>query len=163
MVYGTLKKGFRNHHLAAPYCLFIETAQFWGRLYDLPAHNCPAVEFCKPGLRGTPDYNRDARNFESILKTEDFQGMDKKLFMKAPEGDWDLLEGELIFLKEGKHVLPVLDKLESCFVENTLCYDRVTIPVLTKDNKVTPAWAYQIQTLPSQAIRSIRPSWQAAH
>lgn len=157
MVYGTLKKGFRNHHLAAPYCLSIETVQFWGRLYDLPAHACPAIEFFRSGLKGSPDYNRDSRDFARILKTEKL--MSRELFLERPAGDWDLLEGELITLKEGEVILPVLDELESCFVDEKLCYDRVIIPVLTGKKDVSLAWAYQIRELPAEALRSTLPNW----
>jgi len=41
--YGTLKKGFSNHHEYCKSALNIEPATVWGRLYNLPA-GFPALE-----------------------------------------------------------------------------------------------------------------------
>ncbi len=65
MVYGTLKRGFRNYHYAKPFCTYSEPVRFWGRLYDSP-YDCPAAMFPGRLLTGSFDYAGDLLRFEEL-------------------------------------------------------------------------------------------------
>ncbi len=170
VVYGTLKKGFRNYHYAEPYCISDEPVQFWGRLYDLPCR-CPAVQFPRLLLAGSLDYPGDLRRFSELevdwaaRQNAQYYGhgrreTDREGFLDKPSGDWTLLDGELFELQPGEPALKTLDELEFAFVENVLRYYRVAVPVITDDGRVLPAWAYEIARLPEGAERCTGASWK---
>lgn len=87
-VYGTLKKGFWNFDQFCTRAISIEPATTWGRLYQLPA-GFPALEVPESCIlaTGTADPLADTRTQNTIELPENG--------MTRPEGDWDLVHGEL--------------------------------------------------------------------
>jgi len=88
-VYGTLKKGFWNFDRFCTRAIRIEPATTWGRLYLLPA-GFPALEVPESSIlaTGTADPLADTRTQNTIELPENA--------MTRPEGDWDLVHGELM-------------------------------------------------------------------
>lgn len=129
-VYGTLKRGERNHDRFCAGAVYIEVATTPGRLYELP--------FGFPGLRvpgqnvhavGTTDYAFDARRQRQLRPLPD-----------APAG-WGTVHGEVITFDDPRR-LGVLDALEGYAPGERGLYERVLIPV-EKDGDKILAWAYQ--------------------
>jgi len=99
-VYGTLKKGFWNFDRFCTRAISIEPATTWGRLYQLPA-GFPALEVPESGVlvTGTADPLADTRTQNTIELPENA--------MNRPEGDWDLVHGELMTFANPAFDLPL--------------------------------------------------------
>ncbi|WP_159991327.1 gamma-glutamylcyclotransferase family protein [Pelistega ratti] len=130
-VYGTLKKGFRNH---AKYCstaINIELAYGWGRVYSLD-EGYPVMEVPSQSIlaRGT-----DSPSSDVFLQKHQY-------FFESPTGDWDMVQGELILFKYPDKEIPPIDALEDFNPEGQKnLYERVLITVKT-DNGFVNAWTY---------------------
>lgn len=132
-VYGTLKQGFRNYEHHCKTATRIEKAYTWGRLYELDA-GFPALAVPESSIQavGTNNYKMDAVN----------QG--KHLHFEQPSGDWDMVEGELIYFSQPDVEIPPLDDLEQ-FSPEALdnLYQRVLMTCKTEEGLVN-AWTYII-------------------
>jgi len=158
VVYGTLKRGFRNHFLVKPHLIFAKKVRFRAHLYHLDGYNCPAVLFPSFQLAksdrfiGSGDYQSDFQMASSVndIKEGSF-----------PEiaGEWDLIEGEIFELSNQLCALAVLDKLEGFLIEGDLNYTRELIPVQLEEGWEY-AWGYGMDKLPSQAERLFVDSWE---
>lgn len=131
-VYGTLKRGQRNHDNYCRDAAAILPATTVGRLFDLP--------FGFPGIRvpdsaihatGSPDYLADAR--EQQATPPRFQ---------TPEHPWSLVYGELISFPDANS-LSRLDALEGYVPGERGLYLRVLIPVMV-EAETSLAWAYAL-------------------
>ena len=133
-VYGTLKKGGRYHNRFCRGAAAIETAAVWGRLYLLP-EGFPALVV--PGSRilahGTADPLADA----ALQVRTQPGGFDR------PEGDWDLVQGELISFIDPLRDLPPIDRLEDFRPGRGGTYRRVMAAARVGD-AIRPAWLYTI-------------------
>lgn len=133
-VYGTLKKGFWNHDRFCTRAISIEPATTWGRLYQLPA-GFPALEVpesCIPAT-GTADPLADTRTQNAIQLPENA--------MTRPEGDWDLVHGELMTFANPGFDLPPIDRLEAFDPNGRCVYKRVLVAVESND-LIRPVWLY---------------------
>jgi len=133
-VYGTLKKGFWNHDRFCTRAISIDPATTWGRLYQLPAV-FPALEVpesCIPAT-GTADPLADTRTQNAIQLPENA--------MTRPEGDWDLVHGELMTFANPGFDLPPIDRLEAFDPNGRCVYTRVLVAVETND-LIRPVWLY---------------------
>ncbi len=132
-VYGTLKQGFSNHERHCKTATKIQKAYTWGRVYELDA-GYPALEIPESSIqaRGTRDYKLDAVN------------RGKHLHFEQPSGDWDLVEGELMYFSQPDIEIPPMDYLEH-FNPDGDCnmYDRIMLTFKTEDGFVN-AWTYVI-------------------
>ncbi len=102
-VYGTLKRGYRNHQRFGAQARSIKPAVVWGRRYHLNA-GFPALEVPE-GLiltRGTADPPADARRQQEI----------DTLRFGRPTGDRDPIHGELVTFTDPQRDLPPMDRLE---------------------------------------------------
>lgn len=133
-VYGTLKRGQRNHERFCRRKVGIEAATTRGRLYELP--------FGFPGLRtyerdvqavGTTDYLADAEKQHRAFPLP-----------KASIPTWDVVHGELITFDDPERRLVALDALEGYTPGEKGLYERVLIPVEVR-GKAVLAWAYEIK------------------
>ena len=131
-VYGTLKRGERNHEAYCSGALAVEEAVVRGRLYDLTA-GYPALIVLEEDVRavGTTDPLRDAAvgNRHSAVGA-------------GPAGD-PAVFGELLAFDDPEIRLPALDALEE-FVpgDPSSPYRRVLIPTFAENDTIRLAWSY---------------------
>ncbi len=133
-VYGTLKKRFWNFDRFCTRAINIEPATTWGRLYLLPA-GFPALEAPESSVlaTGTLDPLADTRTQNTIGLPENA--------MPRPEGDWDLVHGELMTFANPGFDLPPIDRLEAFDPNGRCVYTRVLVAVETSD-LIRPVWLY---------------------
>ncbi len=133
-VYGTLKKGFWNHDRFCTRAVSIEPATTWGRLYHLPA-GFPALEVPAISIlaHGTADPLADTRTQNTVELAENA--------MTRPEGNWDLVHGELMTFTNPDFDLPPIDRLEAFDPNGRCVYTRVLVAV-ESSNLIRPVWLY---------------------
>ena len=135
-VYGTLKRGFWNHDRFCSQAVGIEPATTWGRLYHLPA-GFPALEVpetCIPA-HGTADPIADARTQNSAELSGNA--------MTQPDGNWDLVHGELMTFANPCFDLPPIDRLEAFDPNGRSMYQRVLVVAEGYDGLFS-CWTYHI-------------------
>ncbi len=136
LVYGTLKRGQWNHDRFCRHALDIRPATTVGRLYDLPA-GFPALEIPQGAIlaNGTGDPLADAETQASAAPRD--------LVMPEAEGDWDVVQCELITFADPARDLPPLDRLEGFRPDGHGLYRRAL--VATRANTgVETAWVYHM-------------------
>ena len=134
-VYGTLKRGERNHVRFCRGVLRVREATVRGCLYDLP-FGFPALVVPEESIliTGTADYPADAeRHRFAVPGTAPIRG-------KA-------VHGELLTFDDPLERLPALDGLEGFRPGEKTLYRRILIPVRAGDEAL-PAWVYAVE-LPS--------------
>ena len=133
-VYGTLKQGFWNHDRFCSRAVSIEPATTWGRLYHLPA-GFPALEVPETCIlaHGTADPITDARTQNSIELSGNA--------MAQPDGDWDLVHGELMTFANPAFDLPPIDRLEGFNPNGHGMYRRVLVAAST-NKLIFGVWIY---------------------
>ena len=150
-VYGTLKKGFWNFDRFCTRAISIEPATTWGRLYQLPA-GFPALEVPESSIlsTGTADPLADTRTQNAIELPENS--------MTRPEGDWDLVHGELMTFANPGFDLPPIDRLEAFDPNGRCVYTRVLVAVETND-LIRPVWLYTMQQPENATLKRIFSAW----
>lgn len=151
-VYGTLKRGHCNHARFCAQAVDIVPAATWGRLYLLPA-GYPALEVPLQHIltRGTDDPPIDAQA----------QAAWPDLRCERPQGNWDLIEGELMTFADPLRDLPPIDRLEGYRPRGHCLYQRVLVGARYWQGLV-PAWAYDGKGMKGQGVRKLRwPEEQA--
>jgi len=131
-VYGALKRGQANHARYCANATDIVPAVTWGRIYALDL-GFPALEVPPEMIlaRGTDDPVADAATQASWPGV----GFDR------PEGDWDLVEGELMTFVDPLSDLPPIDRLEGFRPAGHCLYQRVLAPSLCAGRAMV-AWVY---------------------
>lgn len=131
-VYGTLKRGQRNHERFCREALAVREATVRGRLYDLP-FGFPALVVPEESVlaTGTTDYLADVRK----------QRGEKP----APQGPLagPAVHGELLTFDYPAQRLPTLDALEGYTPDETGLYERILVPVETTGGTLLLAWTYR--------------------
>ncbi|WP_240193428.1 gamma-glutamylcyclotransferase family protein [Desulfobulbus alkaliphilus] len=133
-VYGTLKRGFWNHDRFCASAKKIEPAMAWGRLYHLSA-GYPALVVPESIIlaHGTKD---------PLLDTQ-IQANIRFQICSRPDGDWDLVHGELVTFTDPLNDLPPIDRLEGFRPGGHSMYQRVLVAIVTQDHiNVMPVWIY---------------------
>jgi gamma-glutamylcyclotransferase (GGCT)/AIG2-like uncharacterized protein YtfP len=82
---------------------------------------------------GTADPLADTRTQDTIQLPENS--------MTRPEGDWDLVHGELMTFANPGFDLPPIDRLEAFDPNGRCVYTRVLVAVETND-LIRPVWLY---------------------
>lgn len=145
-VYGTLKRGERNHDAFCGGAMTTEETTVRGRLYDLPA-GYPALVVPEEDVHalGTADPSRDAA-----------EGGRHSAVGAGPAGDLAVF-GELLTFDDPEIRLPVLDTLEG-FVpgDPSSPYCRVLIPTFTENGATQLAWAYVVNEASGRRLPSGR-------
>lgn len=133
-VYGTLKRGERNHGRFCQGVLSVEAAVVQGRLYDLP-YGFPALVVPEANVRasGTTDYHSDAEK-------QHYASSDSK----TPSVGWDTVCGELLYFDDPERRLAALDVLEGYVPGEKGFYERVLVPVEAA-GEVVLAWVYRVE------------------
>jgi gamma-glutamylcyclotransferase (GGCT)/AIG2-like uncharacterized protein YtfP len=152
-VYGTLKKGDRDHDRVSEGVVSIEQATVRGRLFDLPVGD-PALDV--PGMDilavGTIDPAADLDTQYRFINPS-------RVPLSSDFGEWKEIEGELLTFEDAAW-LDVLDRVRGFSPYFFSNHKRVLLPVTTADGKVTTAWCYLIgEFLTSCASPSDETSW----
>lgn len=131
-VYGTLKRGERNHDRFCRGVLRVREASVHGWLYDLP-FGFPALVVPEGSslAAGTEDYAADTETQGSAVPGE------------APSWE-NVVHGELLTFGDPVTWLPALDDLEGFRPSEESMYRRILIPTRV-DGRMETAWAYTIE------------------
>ena len=142
-VYGTLKRGYRNHDRFCRSALEIQPATTWGRLYDLPA-GYPVLVVPKSAIlaHGTSDPLADAEIQMQI--DSGTLSFDRQI------GDWDLIQGELVTFIDPLRDLPPIDQLEGFRPGGDSMYQRVLVAVNSGQSPCV-AWVYDGSQMKSRS------------
>lgn len=133
-VYGTLKRGFSNHHRFCGNALGVEEATTRGDLYELPFGFPALVAVADPvPMLGTRDYAFDATEQRRLSATAP----------KTTPKKGSKVFGEVFIFDDPIDRLPKLDHLEGFDPGGSSLYKRILIPVETAAGSVL-AWAYAI-------------------
>jgi gamma-glutamylcyclotransferase (GGCT)/AIG2-like uncharacterized protein YtfP len=139
-VYGTLKRGMWNHERFCAGAVSIEEAVVRGRLYEmdcgLPVLQVPEADIL---VHGTADPRADAAT-QARFEAEMAQHPDQGAKGRTRRG-WGLVRGQLMTFDDPEERLPRLDRLEGFRPDGPSLYNRVLIPVLLSEARLT-AWAY---------------------
>jgi gamma-glutamylcyclotransferase (GGCT)/AIG2-like uncharacterized protein YtfP len=133
-VYGTLKRGERNHQRFCRGVLAVREATVRGQLYELP-YGVPALVVPEGDVlaTGTTDYSADA-------KTQNRAQSEPQESSLVPT-----VHGELFAFDDPEERLPALDLLEGFDpADASSPYRRVLVPVETTGGPVL-AWAYVVE------------------
>lgn len=149
-VYGTLKTGYWNFERYCRNAVNIKPATVWGRLWQLPA-GYPAIEVPEASIlaHGTDGPVADALTQERLADT--FADLCK------PEGDWDLVHGEIMTFFDPEHDLPPIDRLEGFSPVREAMYKRALVPACL-DVNILPIWLYYKDDL-NQGVRLSSGEW----
>lgn len=129
-VYGTLKEGGEHHHLLSGEHTQKDDAQVAATRYSME-DGIPYITVPKESilLKGSIHPMADAKKATSI--------------QVAPIESETWVDGELYVLTDPEERVPLLDLLEDFEPGGDSEYDRVLLPVKTKDGWI-PAWTYII-------------------
>jgi gamma-glutamylcyclotransferase (GGCT)/AIG2-like uncharacterized protein YtfP len=78
--------------------------------------------------------------------------------MTRPEGDWDLVHGELMTFANPGFDLPPIDRLEAFDPNGRCVYTRVLVAVETND-LIRPVWLYTMQPPENSTLKRIFSAW----
>src|SRR5215217_48725 len=135
-VYGTLKRGQRNHERFCSGALRVEEGAVRGKLYDLPLFGYPELVVPEESVRafGTGDAARDTERQERLARG-------RPLTLEGPR-----VFGEIFFFDDAGSHLPAIDRLEgfdpACASSH---YRRVLLPVEPEEGRALLAWAYVVR------------------
>jgi len=102
-------------------------------------------------LKGT-----DEPLFDAGMQSE--INLSEKNFQK-PEGDWQLISGELITLPNPDIILKKIDHLEGFSESRRSFYQRVLVSARKNDKTIVPAWVYYIKNAENLCGERIGVSW----
>lgn len=145
-VYGTLKQGFSNHVRFCQNACSICAAGIWGRLYHLSA-GYPALELPASRIlaQGSGDPLQDAATQSRFAPPASA--------MSRPNGDWDLIRGELITFPDPENDVPPIDWLEGYIPGDRSLYHRVLTVAWHEIPQLT--WTYIAPRRPEGIRRRI--------
>lgn len=99
---------------------------------------------------GTTDPLADTRTQNTIELPENA--------MTRPEGDWDLVHGELMTFANPGFDLPPIDRLEAFDPNGRSMYQRVLVAVETND-LIRLVWLHTIQPPENERLKRILSAW----
>ena len=135
-VYGTLKRGERNHERFCSGALRVEDGAVRGELYDLPHLDYPELVVPEDSVRafGTADPAGDAALQERLARGP------------ALTPDGPLAFGEILYFDDEGSRLPAIDRLEGFDpADASSHYRRVLLPVESEEGQALLAWAYVVR------------------
>lgn len=155
-VYGTLKRGYRNHHAFCRGFLEVREATVRGRLYEGPGY--PILEVPEDDIlaQGTTvplaDTATQARLSHPV----------KARLQQLPKGTtgetWDTVYGELFAFDDPQTRLPSIDRLERFHPGGRSLYRRVLVPA-TVEGARHLAWVYAVENLDTSRRRITSGRW----
>ena len=78
--------------------------------------------------------------------------------MSRPEGDWDLVHGELMTFANLGFDLPPIDRLEAFDPNGRCVYSRVLVAADSND-LIRPVWLYTMQQPENTRLKRIFSAW----
>jgi gamma-glutamylcyclotransferase (GGCT)/AIG2-like uncharacterized protein YtfP len=135
-VYGTLKRGERNHERFCSGALRVDEGAVRGEVYDLPLFGYPELVVPVESVRafGTDDAARDAELQERLARV-------RPLTLEGPR-----VFGEIFFFDDAGPHLPAIDRLEGFDpADASSPYRRVLLPVEPEQGRALLAWAYVVR------------------
>ncbi|MCY4596824.1 MAG: gamma-glutamylcyclotransferase [Bryobacterales bacterium] len=157
-VYGTLKRGYRNHDVFCQGLLELREAQVRGRLYDGPGYpllQVPDEDILAQGtLRPTDDVATQARFAGQRLPCR------RTVAERAAAACWGAVHGELLTFDDAESRLPGIDRLEGFHPGGRCLYRRVLVTVVV-NGACEIAWLYAVETTRRLQHRLISGRWPA--
>jgi gamma-glutamylcyclotransferase (GGCT)/AIG2-like uncharacterized protein YtfP len=135
-VYGTLKRGERNHERYCSGAVRAEEGAARGELYDLSHFGYPELIVPDESVRalGTDDPARDA-------EVQDRLAHGDPSTLEGP-----LVYGEILHFDDAENRLPAIDRLEGFDpADASSHYRRVLLPVKPEEDRTLLAWAYVVR------------------
>jgi len=135
-VYGTLKRGERNHEHFCSGTIRVKQGTVRGELYDLPQFGYPELIVPEESVRalGTDDSARDAELQEYLARGRPSTLEGARVF------------GEIFFFDDAGSRLPAIDRLEGFDpADASSYYRRVLLPVEPEEGRALLAWAYVVR------------------
>ena len=143
-VYGTLKRGCRNHRSFCQGVVEIREASVRGRLYQGPGY--PILEVPKDDIlaQGTTHPLADAATQARL--SDQVQSKLRRLPESATRDAWGAVYGELLTFDDPQTRLPPIDRLERFRPAGRSLYRRVLVRA-TVDGARQLAWVYTVENL----------------
>jgi len=144
-VYGTLKRGFRNHDRFCRGVLAVEDAVVRGRLFETPS-GIPVLQVPEEDILsvGAIDPRADvATQAHVTARVSNPEPTPDRLLKNATGAPWAPVYGELLTFDDPETRLPAIDRLEGFHPGGPCLYRRVLVPVQVKKS-VLPAWLYVV-------------------
>ena len=155
-VYGTLKRGFRNHDLFCQGVLEIRESQVRGRLYDGPGYpllQVPDEDILAHGTsRPSDDVATQARLADQV------QSLPQAVEVPAAPGPWGTVFGELLSFADPVSRLPAIDRLEGFHPGSRSLYRRVLVRAEVCGG-CEVAWVYVVEKLGIKQRRLSTGRW----
>ena len=157
-VYGTLKRGYRNHDRFCSGLLEVRAAQVRGRLYDGPGYPLLVVPDEDIVAHGTSRPLDDVETQEHVAAQLRSEG--RPLAFDTSSSEWDTVQGELISFDDPEARLPAIDNLEGFQPGERSLYRRVLVPVMVHGG-CEIAWVYVAGMNPIKQRRLYSGRWPA--
>lgn len=155
-VYGTLKRGLRNHDLFCQGLLEVREAQVRGRLYEGPGY--PLLEVPDEDIlaQGT---SRPLNDMATQARIAALAGsFPRTVEMDDPRGEWGAVYGELLSFDDPESRLPAIDGLEGFHPGGRSLYRRVLAPVSAGGSHEV-AWLYIVEMTRIKQRRLFTGRW----
>ena len=155
-VYGTLKRGCRNHQDLCQGFVEVLEATVRGRLYEGPGY--PILEVPEGDIlaQGTTNPLADAAT-QLRLSGRVRAGLQQ--FPEAATAEsWDTVYGELFTFDDPEIRLPSIDRLEGFHPGGRCLYRRVLVSA-SVEGAHQPAWVYVVETLGISRRRIASGRW----
>ncbi len=159
-VYGTLKRGFPNHHQYCTGVLRICPAWLRGKLFkltaEIPVMTVPNEDILVHGTANAVADIEAQERFESLLRNKGIG------ISASPSGgpEWGKVRGELLIFDDPRTRLPLLDSLEEFRPGRASAYVRVLVYITLPDGLQTSAWTYIAGCDPAALEAYERENWE---
>ena len=143
-VYGTLKRGCRNHHAFCRGFVDVREASVRGRLYEGPGYPILEVPEADILAQGSTDPLADAAA-QARLSNRVRTGL-QQLLEATTQETWDTVYGELFTFDDPQTRLPAIDRLEGFHPGGCSLYRRLLVPASVEGVRQL-AWVYAVENL----------------
>lgn len=155
-VYGTLKRGQRNHDRYCKGAIEIREAQFRGRLYEGPGFPLLEVPVDDILAIGTTMPLADVATQQRFSdRLQPASGSNQRIITTDA---WDTVYGELIAFDDPASRLVDLDYLEGFDSIKPSLFERVLVPAIMNGTRKV-AWAYTVEGAGIDRRRIVSGHW----
>ena len=155
-VYGTLRRGYWNHHAFCQGVLEIREAQVRGRLYEGPGF--PLLEVPEEDVlaSGTAEPLADVATQARL--SGQMGSSPRPDRESATVGAWGAVYGEPLSFNDPESRLPAIDRLEGFRPGGSSLYRRVLVAA-TVEGARELAWVYTVETIRITRRRIVSGRW----